>query len=218
MELFGQQITAIAPLPRNEQMAVVKVENKRVATLSQAAIARLGLRVGGEWNEALAQRAADEEAYEAALHQASRWLDRRMLSAAELRAKLAGKGVTASIQDRVLARLEELGLINDAALGQLLIEQLRKKGGAGPALLRDRLLKRGLDESLAEELAQPSGDDGNGAGAMEEALALAEKKMRSMRGLDATTTRRRLAGALARRGFDQETVMAVLERLGFTSD
>ncbi len=215
MQLFDQQITAIEPQPRNEKLAAIKVEGKRVAVLSLAAIARLGLQVGSAWDAQLAQRIADEQAYEAVLHQATRWLDRKMLSVTEVRSKLAARNVPAEVCDHVIQRLEQLGLLDEAALGRLVIDQVRARGAAGPVLLRDRLLKRGLNETLADELLAQQKDQNDPTDtSFQEALTLAQKKQRSMAGLDTPTQRRRLAGVLARRGYDEETVLSVLEYVG----
>lgn len=204
-------ITALTPDPRRPRMVVVQVAGKRTATLSQKTVERLALTVGQAWDAPTAQQVAAEVDYEKHLAQASRWLDRRMLSQAEVQAKLTKADCVGPLAGRVLGRLTELGVIDDRQLGQLLVEAQSARQPAGPARLRAKLLARGLDESLAEELiasAAPS------AGAtVEQALSLARQKMSAWANLDAPTRQRRLAGLLARRGFDEHTIEDVLERL-----
>ena len=65
-------------------------------------------------------------------------------------------------------------------------------------MLRQELLAKGIASELVEEaLSRDLAEERN-------AVAIAEKAMRRMRSLDSRVARRRLAAALARRGYSYE--------------
>ncbi|MEX0776777.1 MAG: RecX family transcriptional regulator [Phycisphaeraceae bacterium] len=197
-------ITAISPLPSRQKTAAVRVDGRIVAKLSSAGIEALGLHEGQAWDEALGQRVAERAAYEAALHQATRWLDRRMLSRSQVRGKLADAGHAKPAMDRVLERLAELGLVDDAKLGRTLIEQLQRQRAAGPELVRERLAARGLDDATIDRLLEAAA--GDVPTQVEQARELARQQLvKNPRG-DVPTRYRRIAGLLARRGFDADVI------------
>ena len=68
----------------------------------------------------------------------------------------------------------------------------------------------GVEPALADEVV---GEALRGVNELEEALAVAEKRVKTMGGLDQAVIKRRLAGYLSRRGFSMDTVYRVLERV-----
>ena len=108
--------------------------------------------------------------------------------------------------DAVLARLKELGYLNDEAYARTVAEHYAAKGW-GPARIREELYRRGVPrdywDGALEELAAP--DD-----------AIDAFLRKKLRGADLTDpkTWKRAADALARRGFRWEDISAGLRRLG----
>lgn len=219
-------ITALEASARNAALVVVRVGRRRAVTLSRAAVERLGLTVGGAWSDELAGRVRREAEYEGWLRQATRWTDRRMLSRSEVGAKLSAGGCDGELSDRVLSRLTELGLIDDAAMARLIVEREVERGGAGRLRVRAALERRGL-RAQEEEASASSGEEegasvagacaGDGQpsmGELERATALAKDRAAAMRELPAATRYRRVAGFLSRKGYDEDTVRRALEAAG----
>jgi regulatory protein len=203
-------ITAIVPDARKPRLSAVKVGRRTVATLSQRSIDRLGLAVGREWDEALASQVAAAATFERWLHRAGRWLDRRAMTRRPVSRKLAAEGCDETTAAEVMDRLAELGLIDDAALARVVVEQMKRRGPVGSAKLRAALVRRGVEDSVIEQVV---GEACPGASAAESARELARRKLQGMANLDQATQARRLSGLLARRGFDEETVRDVVEGL-----
>jgi regulatory protein len=88
-------------------------------------------------------------------------LARRPLSEAEVALRLAGKGVPAGEVAGTLARLRELGLLDDAALCRQLARSYLEGRRYGPAKiarnLAARRIPRGLVEAALREVASPDG-------------------------------------------------------------
>ncbi len=189
---------------------MVKVNDRSVATLSIKLAEQLQLNVGMNWSAELAEQVKAAAAFDKALTTASRWVNRRPLSKSRIIERMQKQNWSTQLREQVVTRLEQLGLIDDAALGRQWLDQWTRKQPAGSALWRQKLLTQGLPESLIDELLaeQTSQTD-----PLTLALSLAEKKTRTWRGLSAIQQKRRLYGLLARRGFDESIIMQVIDKL-----
>jgi regulatory protein len=143
---------------------------------------------------------------EAAREIALRRLESRARSRAELESDLAARGVRADVAARLLDRLTEVGLVDDAEFARLWVEQRRGLKGLGTVRLREELRAKGVaEETITAALA-----DGDGADDDDRAFAFARKRAALLTGLDRVTFQRRLAGQLARRGFPEPVVRRVV--------
>lgn len=143
-----------------------------------------------------------------------RQLTTRARTESELRTALARRHVPAEVADEVLARFGELGLVDDSAFAAQWVEgqqrRLRSRQG-----LRDELRTKGVDADVAAEALDAVTPEAEYAAA----LALARKRAAATRSLDRDTRYRRMAGALARRGFSGGvTHRAVREAIAESAD
>lgn len=140
----------------------------------------------------------------------------RPRSVHELRQKLAAKGVPESVVDELTGRFLEVGLLDDAQFAESLVVSRSQYSHRGRRRIREELRRKGIDgDTLAQALEAVDDEDEWAA-----ARAVADKKMRSLRGVDPAVARRRLAGVLARRGFAPHVVMEVTREslIGLTDD
>lgn len=127
----------------------------------------------------------------------------------ELVQALKAKRVPDEAAAEVLDRFVELGLINDSQFARDWVESRQGRRFLSRSALRRELSAKGLDRDEIEVALEP-------VTSVEELVAarqLVEKKLRSMERLDAQVRYRRLAGALARRGFGSGVISSVLEEL-----
>jgi regulatory protein len=136
---------------------------------------------------------------------ALRQLTVRSRTVQELRTALARRNVPDEAAEEVLARFGEVGLVDDAAFA-------RDWVAAGPRRLRSRrvLAQELKSRGVAAELVTEALDDLDPEAEFEVARSLARKRLPGLAGLDPQARYRRLAGALARRGFAGPVVHAVL--------
>lgn len=203
------RITALSPTKRDPSRISIKVDGKYVGTVPDDQLDELGIRVGGDWHEELASRVVGAVAFGKALNTAMNILSRRMVSAHMLRRKLRDKDHEDHVIDRVIERLEGVGLIDDEAFAQALISEQMKRKPAGPALLKSKLYEKGIDRSLIERLVEETCEQTD---LVSDAIRLAESKLRTMKRLDPVTRKRRLWGALARRGFNSDTIREAMDQ------
>jgi regulatory protein len=134
---------------------------------------------------------------------ALRRLTVRARTRAELAADLARRNVPAEAAASVLDRFTEVGLIDDADYARMWVAG---KPGVSSRRLKDQLRTKGVSaDDIDAAVGEITHDDDLAA-----ARAFATKRLRSLTGVDEVVRDRRLAGALARRGFGPGIVAQVL--------
>lgn len=142
-----------------------------------------------------------ERAYRAAL----RLLAYRPRSRQELEQRLARRFSERAVQ-HVLDRLGQHHYLNDAAFALFWRQSREAHRPRSAALIRHELQRFGIDREQAETAVAGLDDE-------ESAYRLASHRVRTLRGLDRVTFRRRMGDYLRRRGFAPGTVRRVVQRL-----
>ncbi|HET7702602.1 MAG TPA: regulatory protein RecX [Candidatus Limnocylindrales bacterium] len=145
------------------------------------------------------------------LEAAARFLEARSRSVAEVRRRLARAGYRAELVDGAIARLAELGMLDDEAFGRAWVESRDRARPRGEIALRRELALKGVDRAIVDEVleerrsaAPDEGGPGNADHAAAERL-LARNRRALERIADPRQRRQRAYGLLARNGFDPET-------------
>ncbi|WP_299446936.1 regulatory protein RecX [uncultured Phycicoccus sp.] len=144
-------------------------------------------------------------------HDWARQIVLRQLTAAprsrsQLEQALRRKNCPDDVAADVLDRMEEVGLVDDEAYAGMLVRSQQSGRGLARRALRQELRRKGVDDDTADAaLAEvdPHAEE-------DRARELVAKKMRSMHGLEPHVQTRRLAGLLARKGYDAEVAMRVV--------
>lgn len=116
---------------------------------------------------------------------------------AELAKTLAQRGVPDDSAQRVLDRFEEVGLVDDPLFAQMWVQSRQPGRLLSRRALRHELYRRGVGAEIIDEALEEVSDDDERVAA----LALARRKAASLSGLPTQVQVRRLAGALARKGY-----------------
>jgi regulatory protein len=143
---------------------------------------------------------------------ALRYLAPRRRFERQVRAELRRKGFSREETDAAIARVKELGLIDDAETARAWIKDRLRFGPKGKGLLRAQLLRNGVAPAVADDALD---DVLKESPEIETAVAVL-KRMASRRGRTSENVlRRRMWSALARRGFDRDTTReAIAQVLG----
>nr|WP_246258011.1 regulatory protein RecX [Amycolatopsis anabasis] len=124
----------------------------------------------------------------------------------ELRQALRRKGFDEDTRETILGKLDNAGLIDDAAFAELWVRSRHAHQGLARNALVAELKRKGVDGSVA---AQAAGEVDREA-EEERARELVRKRLRSMTTLDEQTVTRRLLGMLARKGYPQGLAYSVI--------
>lgn len=118
-------------------------------------------------------------------------------SRAELAQALTERNVDEDVQQRVLDRFTEVGLIDDAGYAELLVRSRQRERGLARRGLAVELRRRGIDGDTAQEaLAAVDADSER-----ETARRLVAKRLPALSRYDRDTKVRRLSGMLGRKGY-----------------
>ncbi|MEY9848567.1 regulatory protein [Streptacidiphilus sp. BW17] len=119
---------------------------------------------------------------------------------------LRRKEIPDEVAEEVLDRLEQVGLIDDAAYAEAWVEQRQRHRGLARRALANELRAKGVAGDVVQRaVAQVEPEDEEAA-----ARRLVERKLRSTAGLDRQVRLRRLAGMLARRGYPEGLALRVV--------
>jgi regulatory protein len=204
------KITALPPQKHDPDRLSVFVDGELRMGLSAEIALAAGLRIGQPVDEAalleLERRDRGWQAREAAL----RLLAVRPRSAAELLRRLRTKGYEPEIGEEVIARLRELGMVDDAVFAGTLVRDRVRLRPQGARRLANELRAKGVDEETAHTAIRETmeGEDTD----ERELARRAAEKWRPRAGEEPASARRRLHGYLARRGFDSDVILEVLDQ------
>lgn len=135
-----------------------------------------------------------------------RRLTERSHSRRELEQALAKRHTDSDVATAVLDRLTEVGLVDDRTFAEAWVTSRQERKHLSGRALRDELVRKGVDRDIIDDVLRAVDADRE----YDAALALAERKVRSMAGLVPEVRRRRLVAALARRGFSASVSSRVL--------
>jgi regulatory protein len=136
-----------------------------------------------------------------------RLLTARARTRAELEGQLAKRGYPGDVSGRVLDRLTEVGLVDDADFAEQWVRSRRVNAGKGKRALAAELRTKGVDHDVITTAL--AGIDA--AAERQRAEQLVRDKLRRERlGDDDTKIARRLVGMLARRGYSQTMALDVV--------
>ncbi|OBF37752.1 recombination regulator RecX [Mycobacterium sp. ACS1612] len=147
----------------------------------------------------------EEQAHDLCL----RLLTVRARTRAELEAQLAKRGYPDDVSGRVLDRLAEMGLVDDADFAEQWVRSRRANAGKGKRALAAELRTKGVDNDV---ITATLADIDAGA-ERERAEQLVRDKLRREKLVDGDDAKvvRRLVGMLARRGYSQSMAFDVVK-------
>lgn len=137
-----------------------------------------------------------------------RLLAHRARSERELRQRLRQKGYNAPAIDQTIIRLREWHYLDDEDFARRWVEGRQEHRPRSQRLLTLELRQKGIDTETIDEVLEDAAVDERA-----DALALAQQKASSYRGLDPDVQRRRLSGFLARRGYGYDIIRTVMDEV-----
>ena len=125
---------------------------------------------------------------------------------AELSKALLRKGIDAEVADAVLGRLDEVGLIDDAAFAEMWVHSRHTYQGLGRRALAAELRRKGVAGPLATQAVAAVDRDAE----EQRARQLVRKRLHTMGSVDEVAKVRRLVGMLARKGYPEGLAFRVV--------
>ncbi len=197
-------ITSLTPQKRDKTRCNVEVDGRFFCGMELATVLQNGLNAGMEIAPETLAAIQLESERATALDKALGHISARMKTEREVRSFLEKKGYLAEVCESVIARMKELGFLDDGAYARLYAESAAKRKGT--RLIAAELRAKGVsDEAIGEALGDVQGGE-------EAAKEILRKYLRGKEADEATL--RRAYARLIAKGFDYDTARAALRSLG----
>jgi len=201
---MGGVITALKAQRKNRKRVSVYLDGHYAFSLPAIEAARLkkGQFLSDEEIEELKSKGEFYKVYNAAL----RFLSYRPRSEREMRSYLRRKKVSSQLEEAVIEKLKEVGLVDDVAFARFWIENRETFNPSSLHKLRYELLQKGVSEEIISEALKDIDFE-------ESAYRAALKRGRQLQKLEWAAFRKKLGDYLARRGFSYDIIGQVVERV-----
>ena len=196
---------------KNRNRVNLYLDGEYATSLDLLTVTKLGLKVGMDISQTELKKLVRTHQYEKLLNRAAHFLSYRPRSEKELRTYLQRKWRPETNKEKhtktveeVIGKLKKQGVVNDREFAEWWIQQRQTFRPKGKILLTQELRQKGIDGKIIEK-ALTTLDD------YTQASNVAEKKRKSLRGLEPNKARLRLISFLQRRGFTWETIRRVID-------
>jgi len=197
-------VAAIRPKGRSRARFLVEFADGRAAVeLAAEVVAVECLAAGREVDEARIAALLLDDERSRCRDRAWALIARRQRSRSELRTELLRRKFAAAVVEEVVARIEELGHLDDAAFARDVVEREAHARRHGPLIVRRKLASRGVAADIVDEAIAPVAND---EAQRASARAILEKWNRRREPSDPRKRREAAAGHLMRRGFEPDVV------------
>lgn len=198
-------ITALEIQKRNKERVNVYLDNEFAfgLTLMEAAKLRKGQTLTAEEITVM----TNEDDINQAVNRAIDYLSYRPRSSEEVRRNLVKKDIPETVVSVAMARLQNLGYLDDLAFARFWIENRDTFNPKAPRALRFELRQKGIGDDILDPLFEEILD------VQDSAYRVATKHIRQYKGKTRQEFKHKLSGKLQRRGFDYGIIKDVIHRL-----
>lgn len=206
----GGTVTAISRQVNDPDRCSVFLDGDFAFGLHAQVVASAGLSTGTSLDRAECEKLLREDVYHRAWSRALGYLAHKARTSTEVRRRMNDIGAPEDVSDRIVARLEDLGYIDDRDYAARYVESRLRSRGYGPRRLERELKKKGIPRRDAEEAV---------AGLDEKVVSqtlhdLAVRALDRYASVDDDRERRQKATAwLARRGYAYDRIRTMLDRV-----
>jgi regulatory protein len=208
----GVITSLVAKSGRSDRVAVY-LDGCRAFDVAAGVADKAGLRAGEVLTVDQQRRLAEEDAPFRARERALGLLSLRDRSRREIETRLKTAGFEPEVISDTVGWLEGLGYVDDARFAAHFTGE-KLKSGWGPQRIRVELLRKGVERRVVdEELSSEAHSDRLADEGLENVTALARRRFGRQFMEDPVAAERRLAGFLARRGYDWDAIHTVARAL-----
>jgi len=199
-------ITAIRSTRKGGARLQLFLDGKPALDLSPEVLMESGVRAGQEISSRELENLRQAELCQRARARAQRYLAARPRSEFEVRTRLERYGYGPEVIAPVMEGLRRSGLIDDASFARFWKQNRISFNSRSSRLVAQELRGKGVDPEIVSATVAGIDDEA-------EAYRAGYRKMNSFIAADEREFRRKLGGALRRRGFDYGVIDSTVEKL-----
>lgn len=204
-----QKITDIQPYLQNPLHLKIYLDDKHHVVIPSILVENLGLRIGLEIEAEVIEKLIAAEEMMRAKKFALEMLQEEIYSKTQMLRYLEKEGFSEETVKTIVTELIQSGHIRDRKFAEKWVQRRLKSNPRGRKLLKMELIEKGVDRKTAEQVVNEVNEDD------EERLALqiAEKQGKKYKHLSNQVAHRRLHGYLARRGYDSDLILKIIQQV-----
>jgi regulatory protein len=199
-------VTALVARRGQSDRVGVHLDGHFALDLAAVVADRAGLRAGDTLSADRQRELLEQDTPFRARERALRFLAVRDRSRRELEMRLRQAGFEAAVVGETVAWLAGLGYLDDRRFATAYAAE-KERTGWGARRIRAELASKGVERSIVDEvLALREETESEGTEGMDALEQMVRKRFGSQFAADPDAAERRLAGFLARRGYDWDTI------------
>ena len=201
------KITKIEVQQKNKERANIYIDDNFFLGVNAEIIYDLNLKKGDEVDEDKLKTLIEKEGLSKAKNKAMSILNRTAISEKKLREKLSD--YSDEIVDEVINKLKEYGFINDKDLAKRIANDNSNISKFGKNKIRQNLYRKGISKEDIEETIEEINPDEQ----YENALYLARKRYKNLKGEDNRKVYQKLTQHLAYKGFSYDIIKSAIQEV-----
>jgi regulatory protein len=200
-------ITALAARGGHADRVAVHLDGRRAFDLAAVVVDRAGLRAGDPLSAQRQRELLEQDAPFRSRERALRLLGLRDRSRREIERRLRQAGFDAGVIAQTVEWLAGLGYLDDRRFAAAYAAE-KWRGGWGPRRIHTELAAKGVERPVIDEALAPLEEAEVGAGGAGDLVLeqTVRRRFAAQFAGDPEAAERRLAGFLARRGYDWDTI------------
>jgi regulatory protein len=207
MAALKSKITAIkAGKNLRLKRSSIFLDGRFAFSLDNSVILKEKLKVGQTLTDQEVKLLAGADSFQQCLDAALVFLGYRPRSEAETRLRLQKHGYSEEVIEKVIEKLKQMELVNDAVFARYWQENRTDFKPRGQRLIKSELRRKGVDSETINETVE-AGDE------IENARRAAEGKARSLQITEYRIFRQKLGSYLQRRGFEYGVINRVVKEV-----
>ena len=191
---------------KNRRRVKVILDKGPAFNLSHAVAVEAGLHEGQTLSPHDIESLKSTDQLHRSMNSALRYIGPRPHSEVEIKSRLIRHGFDIDTIKEALAKLKKQGFVDDIAFAQFWRENRENFGPRSRRLMELELKQKGVDAETIAEATKDVDDE-------QSAYRAAQKKARSLTGLDYQSFRKRMGPFLKRRGFGYELSNRTINRI-----
>lgn len=182
--------------------------------VSEDTLVRQRLLKGQELTQMSIEEIKKAGSYDVGLQLALNYLSYQLRSKKEIYDYLKEKEILVEDRKKIVLRLEEMNLLNDAAFSESYVRTLMRTGDKGPKMIMQQLKRKGIDdEDIQHGLTFYTMEN-----QVEVAIIVAGKAMKRYRTKSFKDALQKVKLHLVQKGFERGVIDLALEELSFEKD
>jgi regulatory protein len=203
-------ITLIEPQKRRKNRYSIYAGDEFITGISDQTLLEFNLHTGQKLTQEKLIKINNREEHLRLREYAFRYLARRAHSTYEMRLKLSRKGFDKNNINQVIHELIEKKYLDDEHFARVYIQDEIRLKKTGPLRIRQKLREKGIDNEIACNVIDSSYPEKLQS---DNALQLAEKKIKNIKDQPAAKIKAQLASYLKNKGYNWQITTPILQQI-----